>query len=127
MLAMAMLLLATASATPASKHATRPVRYRIAHVMVRKTRRQVRRSNLFDVSRLHVTGCAIGASCGEAPSRYRLPLAGEAAPTVKELAVAEDGRQCAIIGQTICPSRTRKILKSGETPRETIAASFGPK
>lgn len=57
-------------------------------------------------------------------ARYRLPLAVDAEPSAKDRALAQDGRACGQIGQTLCASRTRTIVRSGETLDETIEGSF---
>jgi hypothetical protein len=114
MLVLTMLLMA---ASPIAD----PVRVRRPHAvrtvrMVRKARR-LRRPISMSVIKPQTIGCAGDPICVTAnpDSRYRLTLPQTGEPTDKDMALAEDGTRCALIGQTICPRRTRTIIHLGAT------------
>ncbi len=56
----------------------------------------------------------------------RLPLAVETDVRSAKDALEKDGTACAIIGQTICETKPRPILRSSQTPQETINSSIDP-
>ena len=100
------LLLAGAVASPVLP----PVMVRhVAHHHV--VRRIARHKRAFD-TRLHLTDCGYSAlgGCATPRSSYRLAADDAVSPTAKDRAMGQTGRRCALIGQTICPSRTRTIL-----------------
>ena len=80
---------------------------------VRKARRMRKPISMSVIKPL---GCAGDPICVTAnpQMRYRLPLPQTMEPTTKDMALAEDGTRCALIGQTICPRRTRTILHMGD-------------
>jgi hypothetical protein len=123
MLAITLFLLAappTAVEHPV-RHARRPVAVRVHHG---------RRPISLTAGKMRADDCQAGAICVDgvdAQMRYRLPLVPDAEPDAKTRAIAETGTRCALIGQTVCPGRTRMILKAGEDPVETISTSFAPK
>jgi len=89
--------------------------------VVRKTRvtrkaRRVRKPISMSVIKPRTLGCAGDPICvtGKSQSRYRLTLPQAPEPTTKDMALAEDGTRCALVGQTICPRRTRTIIHMGD-------------
>lgn len=58
---------------------------------------------------------------------YRLPLSVPRDERSATEALKNDGRACAVIGQTICETKPVPILRSNETPGETLNSSVGPK
>ena len=64
-----------------------------------------------------------GPAC-RTPSPYRLASDSDAGPDMKARALADTGTRCALIGETICQSKTHAILRSGETPLETIGSNL---
>ncbi|MDB5703133.1 MAG: hypothetical protein JWN66_249 [Sphingomonas bacterium] len=115
MLAIAMLLL-TAAPVADPVHVRHPARVvRTVRVVrpVRKTRRPITMSlKKFRPD----NGCGTSSICvtAQARSPYRLPLPSTAEPTDKDMALAEDGTRCALIGQTICTHPATKIVQIGE-------------
>ncbi|MFA6112873.1 MAG: hypothetical protein WC729_02755 [Sphingomonas sp.] len=83
--------------------------------VVRKARR-LRKPISMSVIKPRTLGCAGDPICvtGNPQSRYRLTLPQTMEPTTKDMALAEDGTRCALVGQTICPRRTRTIIHMGE-------------
>jgi hypothetical protein len=122
MIAITIFLLAAAPSLAAlhpARHARRPVA-----VHTRHGRRPI------SLSARKSRECQAGAICVDgvdAQTRYRLPLAPDPVLDSKTRAMGETGTRCGLIGQTICPTRTRMILKAGEDPAETIGRSFAPK
>jgi hypothetical protein len=108
MLAITMVLMAAAP-SPHPVHIRHPAR--IVHA-ARKARRPIAVTS----AKLRVIDCAAGSACAgaPAPSPYRLPLPEASEPSGKEMALAVDGSRCAVIGQTICPRRTHKIVQIGD-------------
>jgi hypothetical protein len=112
MLAITILLLAAAPATHHVRTA-HPARI-VHHGRVHKARRPISLTS----RKLRVT------IADEKPrSPYRLPLDLASEPSAKDIALNENGTRCALIGQTICPRRTRTIIRMGEAspvkmPRE---------
>lgn len=104
MLAITILLLAAA---PATHHVRAAYPARIVHHgrVVRKARRPIA---------LNSAKLQVRIADAEPRSPYRLPLDLAPEPTAKDIALNEDGSRCALIGQTICPHRTRTIIKMGE-------------
>ena len=89
--------------------------------VVRKTRvtrraRRVRKPISMSVIRPRTLGCAGDPICvtGKSQSRYRLTLPQAPEPTTKDMALAEDGTRCALIGQTICQGKGHTIVRIGE-------------
>lgn len=97
------LLLAVAA--PAAYH---PVAQPSHH---RKIQRRVRHRRQID-ARLNLAGCGYSATglCATARSPYRLPIDAPTISTAKADALRQTGQRCALIGQTLCPSRTRTIV-----------------
>jgi hypothetical protein len=85
-------------------------------VKAKRKVRRLRRPISMSVIKPRTLGCAGDPICvtGNSQSRYRLPLPQTPEPTTKDMALAEDGTRCALIGQTICPRRTRTIIHMGE-------------
>ncbi|WCM27690.1 hypothetical protein NDN01_01790 [Sphingomonas sp. QA11] len=85
-------------------------------VRVKRKARRVRKPISLSVLKPRTPGCAGDPVCvtAKAQSRYRLTLPQTLEPTDKDMALAEDGTRCALIGQTICPRRTRTIIHVGE-------------
>ena len=104
MLSITILLLAAAPATHHARavHPARMVHH--GHVP-RKARRPIAMTS----KKLQVI-----AADAKPRSPYRLPLDVAPEPSAKDIALNEDGTRCALIGQTICPRRTRTIIKMGE-------------
>ena len=104
MLAIAILLLAAA---PATHHVRTAHPARIVHHgrVARKARRPISLTS----RKLQVI-----AADAKPRSPYRLPLDVAPEPSAKDIALNEDGSRCALIGQTICPRRTRTIVRMGE-------------
>jgi len=104
MLAITILLLAAA---PATHHvrAAHPARIVRHGRVVRKARRPI-----------VLTSRKLQVHIADARPRspYRLPLDLAPEPSAKDIALNEDGSRCALIGQTICPRRTRTIIRMGE-------------
>ena len=124
MLVITMLLMA---ATPAAHpiHARHPVRV-ARSVRVARTGRKARRPITMSLKKFRPNyGCGTSSLCVTAQTRspYRLPLSETAEPSDKDMALAEDGTRCALIGQTICPRRTRTIVHIGEAAPGVPAAS----
>ena len=115
MLVMAILALAI---SPVAHHA-RPLKTVHSASIVRHGhgRRRVRRMNLIWNKDLVVT-----AATRTARSPYRLPLSTLPEATIKDVAVNVDGRRCAIIGETLCPHRTRTILHMGDDRPSALMA-----
>lgn len=114
MLVITMLLLTAAPVADRVrvKHPARVVRT----VKVARKARRVRRPISMSVIKPDRRGCGPDAICvtGTPRSRYRLPLPRTAEPTDKDMALAEDGTRCALIGQTICERPIRTIVQLGE-------------
>ena len=104
MLAITILMLAAAPATHhvRAAHPARIVRH--GHVP-----RKARRPIVMSSAKMHVV-----AADAKPRSPYRLPLDIAPEPSAKDIALNEDGSRCALIGQTICPRRTRTIIRMGE-------------
>ena len=104
MLAITILLLAAA---PATHHVRAAHPSRIVHHgrVARKARRPIALTSR--KLQVHITDA-------KPRSPYRLPLDLPPEPTAKDIALNEDGSRCALIGQTICPRRTRTIIRMGE-------------
>ena len=104
MLAITILLLAAA---PATHHVRAAHPARIVHHgrVVRKARRPINMTS----RKLQVITADV-----KQRSPYRLPLDVAPEPSAKDIALNEDGMRCALIGQTICPRRTRTIIRMGE-------------
>ena len=104
----------------AAPPAAGPVRVKRPHAVrtVRVTRkaRRVRRPISMSVIRPQTIGCAGDPICVTASpdSRYRLTLPQTPEPSDKDMALAEDGTRCALIGQTICTRKRRTIIHIGE-------------
>lgn len=97
-----------AAAAPA---AHLPVTHVTQQVRHRSLRHRARHRRQID-ARLHLAGCGYTATgiCRTPRSRYRLPLDASTLSTAKADSLRQTGRRCALIGQTICPSRTRTIV-----------------
>jgi hypothetical protein len=113
MLAITILLLAAA---PATHHARTAHPARIVHHG--RVARKARRPTSLTSRKLQVI-----TAYAKPRSPYRLPLDLAPEPSAKDIALNEDGMRCALIGQTICPRRTRTIIRMGEdspvkVPRE---------
>jgi hypothetical protein len=55
--------------------------------------------------------------------RYRLPLPVEPAPLNQpDRAFNEDGRECGLIGHTVCTGKARAIIGTGEHAEDSLAA-----
>jgi hypothetical protein len=108
MLAITLLLMAAAPA-PHPIHARH-------HARIVRTAHKARRPIAMTSPKLLVVDCAGGSACAgpPAPSPYRLPLPEAPEPSGKDMALAVDGSRCAVIGQTICPRRTHKIVQIGD-------------
>jgi hypothetical protein len=104
MLAITILLLAAA---PATHHVRAAHPARIVHHgrVVRKARQPIA---------LNSGKLQVRIADAKPRSPYRLPLDLAPEPTAKDIALNEDGSRCALIGQTICPRRTRTIIRMGE-------------
>ena len=104
MLAITILLLAAA---PATHHVRAAHPARIVHHgrVPRKARRPISLTS----RKLQVT-----IADAKPRSPYRLPLDVASGPSAKDIALNESGTRCALIGQTICPRRTRTIIRMGE-------------
>ncbi len=93
---------------------------------VRATRKakRARKPISMSVIKPRSPGCAGDPICvsGTSRSRYRLPLPQASEPTDKDMALAEDGTRCALVGQTIRPRPTRTIVQVGE-PAPGVPAS----
>jgi hypothetical protein len=104
MLAITILLLAAA---PATHHVRAAHPTRIVHHgrVVRKARRPIK-----------MTSRKLQAITADVKPRslYRLPLDVAPEPGAKDIALNEDGSRCGLIGQTICPRRTRTIVRIGD-------------
>ena len=104
MLAITILLLA---ASPATHHVRTAHPARVVHHgrVARKARRP-----------LSLTSRKLRVTIADAKPRspYRLPLDLASEPSAKDIALNERGTRCALIGQTICPRRTRTIIRMGE-------------
>ena len=113
MLVLTMLLMA---APPVAER----VRVKRPHVVrtVRATRktRRMRRPISMSVIKPRTIGCAGDPICvtGHPDTRYRLTLPRTPEPSGKDMALAQDGTRCALIGQTICTRRRRTIIHIGE-------------
>lgn len=57
---------------------------------------------------------------------YRLPLPVQKPVRSAADALKNDGSACAVIGQTICETKPRPVLRIGETPEETLRSSTEP-
>ena len=81
-----------------------------------KLSRKARRSISLSVIKPQSTLCGGESICvtGTPQSRYRLPLPPVPEPTDKDMALAEDGTRCALIGQTICQGKGHTIVRIGE-------------
>ncbi|CAN5624067.1 hypothetical protein BH10PSE14_BH10PSE14_21850 [soil metagenome] len=103
------LLLVAATAPVAHHPVTHTVTTHRAHRRV--ARHAIRHRRQID-ARLHLAGCGYTATgiCATSRSRYRLPIDTPLAATAKAGALAQTGRRCALIGQTICPGHTRTIV-----------------
>jgi len=89
----------------------------------RKARR-VRRPISMSVIKPQTIGCAGDPICVTANpnSRYRLTLPPSPEPSDKDMALAQDGTRCALIGQTLCSRKRRTIIHIGEAA-PTVPAS----
>ena len=116
MLVIAMLLL-TAAPVADRVQVRHPPRVARPVKAARKARR-IRRPISMSVIKPQTRDCRGDSICvtGTSRSRYRLPLPQLQEPTDKDMALAEDGTRCALIGQTICPRRTRTIIRIGDAP-----------
>ena len=92
-----------------ARHAPRVVR-------TVKLSRKARRPISLSVVKPQSTLCGGESICvtGTPQSRYRLPLPPVPEPTDKDMALAEDGTRCALIGQTICQGKGHTIVRIGE-------------
>ncbi|WP_066813278.1 hypothetical protein [Sphingomonas asaccharolytica] len=63
---------------------------------------------------------------GECADRYRLPASSEDTQSLKDRALAYDGRKCDVIGAMRCLSKRRTLLRSDQDPVDTLRASFMP-
>jgi hypothetical protein len=124
MLMITMLLMAgTPVAHPV--HARHPVRS-ARTVRVVRPARKARRPIAMSLKKFRPdNGCGTGSICvtAQTQSPYRLPLSETPEPSDKDMALAEDGTRCALIGQTICPRRTRTIVHIGEAAPGVPAAA----
>ncbi len=102
---MIILSLLLAAAAPAAHH---PAVHASHHRKVQRRSRHRRPIN----ARLNLAGCGYSATgqCATARSPYRLPIDAPTLTTAKADALRQTGQRCALIGQTICPSRTRTIV-----------------
>lgn len=116
MLLITMLLL-TAAPVADRVHVRHPARVARPAKVTRKARR-VRRPISMSVIKPQSRDCRGETVCvtGTSQSRYRVPLPQLQEPTDKDMALAEDGTRCALIGQTICPRPTRTIIRIGDPP-----------
>lgn len=107
---LAIMLLLTAAPATQQVHARYPAR-------VVRVARKARRPLATTSPKLHAIDCATDATCAGKPasSPYRLQLADTVEPSIKDMALAQDGTRCALIGQTICPRRTHKIVQIGDS------------
>jgi hypothetical protein len=112
MLVITMLLLTAAPVADRVRHPARVVRT----VHVKRKARRARRPISLSVIKPQRRDCGPDAICvlGTPRSRYRLPLPQTPEPTDKDMALAEDGTRCALIGQTICKRPIRTIVRIGE-------------
>jgi len=113
MLLMTMLLMAAAPST----HAARPRHpVRIVHVARVRHGHRGRRPITMSLRKFRSNDCGSDAICVTAmpQNRYRLPLPDIAGPSDKDMALAEDGTRCALIGQTICPHRAHTLVHLGD-------------
>ena len=76
--------------------------------------------------RLSAVACLPPGSQGcaaDEQERYRLPLPVEQAPLNEpDRAFSEDGRECGLIGHTVCTGKARTIIGRGEHAEESLAA-----
>jgi len=95
-----------------ARHAPRVVRT----VKLSRKARRARRPISLSVIKPQSTLCGDESICvtGTPQSRYRLPLPPVPEPTDKDMALAEDGTRCALIGQTICQGKGHTIVRIGE-------------
>lgn len=63
---------------------------------------------------------------GVCADRYRLPASSEDTQSLKDRALADDGRKCDVIGAMRCLSKRRTLLRSSQDPIDTLRASFLP-
>jgi len=59
-------------------------------------------------------------------SPYRIPVMSAINPTAKDRAFDQDGRRCALIGQTICTDPPPMIITIGEEPF-ALLPGLGPR
>ena len=64
---------------------------------------------------------------GGCADRYRLPASSEDTVSIKDRALADDGRKCDVIGAMRCLSKRRTLLRSDQDPIDTLRKSFMPR
>lgn len=75
--------------------------------------------------RLRVGECGAQPCAAPRKPSYRLTgYSGDQGPDAKGRAFANDGSYCDVVGDRICPAGRHAILRSGETPGETIAGNL---
>ncbi len=123
MVIMSLLLLAAA---PIAGQPPRPVvRAPIIRTVAKKSKAKSRRRGKYAnipagiPKRLSVTECAdrTRPDCKvNKRSPYRLQAGAAIGPAAKDRAVAMDGSDCEVIGQKVCPSNPRPVLRAEYTP-----------
>lgn len=63
---------------------------------------------------------------GVCADRYRLPASSDDTQSLKDRALAYDGRKCDVIGGMRCLSKRRTLLRSDQDPVDTLRTSFMP-
>jgi hypothetical protein len=77
-----------------------------------------------DPELLSTTSCEGTACAADVEDRYRLPLPVERAPNPAARAFDEDGRECGLIGHTVCTGKAHRIVGSGEHADESLTAKL---
>jgi len=118
---------ALAMAPPAVAHAAgRSAALSVARKVGPHHRRQqhsARVARMMLTAQRRLSAPCTGSGC-RTHSPYRLAGDSISGPDMKARALADTGTRCALIGETICQSKTHAILRSGETPLETIGGNL---
>ena len=123
MLALTMLLMA---APPVADRVRVKRPHAVRTVRVARKARRMRRPISMSVIKPQTIGCAGDPICVTAnpDMRYRLTLTSTPEPSDKEMALAQDGRRCALIGQTICTRKRRTIIHIGDAAPSVPATAI---